>query len=144
MLKRILLLIYEVAQLLLFFILVLVSYVFKNKKLKSFLALRSPKSFYHNVTLANEAYKNKPVEIFWFHVSSAGEMEQAIPVARKLHDKLGAYFFVTYYSFSAEPFLKNFPAVIGHSGLPLDIRHIYKSLLNTLVITKIFFVRYDI
>jgi 3-deoxy-D-manno-octulosonic-acid transferase len=51
---------------------------------------------------------------------------------------------VTYYSFSADPFLKNFPATIGCSGLPLDIRCGYKKLIEAFPVTKIFFVRYDI
>lgn len=144
--------IYEIAQLMLFLLLKIINLVIKNKKLNKFLSLRSPIKFYHSINIAKENYKNLPGAtsiggqriIYWFHVSSAGEMEQAIPVARKLHEKLGVYFFVTYYSFSAEPFLKYFPAAIGFAGLPLDIRYLYKKLLAVLPITKIFFVRYDI
>ncbi|MES2614693.1 MAG: glycosyltransferase N-terminal domain-containing protein [Bdellovibrionota bacterium] len=146
MLKQIFLTFYEIAQISAFFILNFVSYFVKNKKLKLFLGLRSPKNFVANINIARNNFKSKntSTQVYWFHVSSAGEMEQAIPVARKLHEKLGVYFFVTYYSFSAEPFLKNFPAAIGFSGLPLDIRFLYKKVLNQLPVTKIFFVRYDI
>lgn len=140
---------YEIIQIVVFFILSLFSFFLFNRKLNRFLALRNPIKFFQNINKSFDKYNsllgtNKDIKIFWFHVSSAGEMEQAIPVARKLNEQLGAYFFITYYSFSAEPFLKNFPATIGYSGLPLDIRFLYKKIFKKLPISKIFFVRYDI
>ena len=139
--------IYEVVQFILYFILLPFRYF--NSKLNKFLHLRSPILFIQNIEFAKLKYAQLNLNlsdnpIFWFHVSSAGEMEQAIPIARKLHEKMGAYFFVTYYSFSAEPFLKNFPATIGIVGLPIDIHFLYKKLISSLNIKKIFFVRYDI
>ena len=155
MLKSILLSLYEFLQIILFYLAKIISIFIRHKKYLKFLDLRSPKHFYTNINISLENYtkisqeKNKsnssdPKKIMWFHVSSAGEMEQAIPVARKLNEKMGTVFFVTYYSMSAIPFLKNFPALIGSSGLPLDARFVYKKLLHTLPITNLFFVRYDI
>ena len=57
---------------------------------------------------------------------------------------MDAHFFVTYYSPSAEPFLKNFPAKIGCVGLPIDVRKYYGYAFEQLPIQKLFFVRYDI
>jgi 3-deoxy-D-manno-octulosonic-acid transferase len=139
--------IYEGAQKIIFYFLIFLSYFLKNKKYQEFCKLRSPHHFFMKIKTAHQVYlslSKKNIEIYWFHVSSAGEMEQAIPVANTLHHKKGAFFFVTYYSPSARPFLKDFPGILEHSGLPLDIRKYYKMLFKVLPIQKIFFVRYDI
>lgn len=141
--------IYEIFQRIIFFFLFLLSKVVVNKKFKRYCEIRSPKNFIHELDkiklLYQSSIKNRENNpIFWFHVASAGEMEQAIPVARKLNEKIGARFFVTYYSPSTEPFLKNFPAKIGVVGLPIDVRKFYKKVFSLFPIKKVFFVRYDI
>lgn len=140
---------YENFQKFVYLILVLLSKVIANKKFKKYCELRNPLFFINEIKQVKikrdidiSNHKNYP--IYWFHVASAGEMEQAIPVVRKLNEKLGAKFFVTYYSPSAEPFLKNFPATIGCVGLPLDVRKYYRKIFQEIPIEKMFFVRYDI
>jgi len=142
--------IYEIFQKIAYFLLIILSKIIVNKKFIRFCELRNSSFFLseikntkekiNNITKNNSDY---PI-IYWFHVASAGEMEQAIPVARKLNEKLGAHFFVTYYSPSAEPFLKNFPSKIGCVGLPIDLRKLYNILFDEVKIDKMFFVRYDI
>jgi 3-deoxy-D-manno-octulosonic-acid transferase len=140
---------YEIFQKIVYLILVLLSKIIINKKFRRYCELRNPSLFINEVKKAKIKrdifiLNNENYPIYWFHVASAGEMEQAIPVARKLNEKMGAQFFVTYYSPSAEPFLKNFPAKIGCVGLPIDVRKYYKIIFKELSIEKMFFVRYDI
>lgn len=141
---------YEFFQNITFLILTFISFFFKEKKFLRFMKLRDSKTFLSQVEKAYLEYslfKGKNTSkavLYWFHVSSAGEMEQAIPVARALHQKMGACFFVTYYSPSCEPFLKNFPAMIGAAGLPLDKRSSYQLALKKLPVSALFLVRYDI
>ena len=142
--------IYEIFQKIVYFLLIILSKIIVNKKFIRFCELRKSSFFLSEIKNTKEKINNLtknnidyPI-IYWFHVASAGEMEQAIPVARKLNEKLGAHFFVTYYSPSAEPFLKNFPAKIGCVGLPIDLRKLYNILFDEVKIDKMFFVRYDI
>ncbi|MBX9703722.1 MAG: hypothetical protein K2X39_06180, partial [Silvanigrellaceae bacterium] len=141
--------IYEIIQKLFYFFLCLVSDFSKNKRLKIFKNLRSFNDFKKEVDNSYKTFislknQHKEIEVYWVHVASAGEMEQVIPVARSLHDKLKVYFFLTFYSPSAIPFVKNFPGLIGAAGLPLDIQKNYFYLLSNLPIKKVFFVRYDL
>lgn len=140
---------YEIFQNVIFLILSFLNFFFKEKKFLRFIQLRNPRFFLVQVEEASLKYlalkkENQNQLLYWFHVSSAGEMEQAIPVARELHQKTRACFFVTYYSPSSEPFLKNFPAMIGSAGLPLDQRSSYCEALKKLPVSAIFLVRYDI
>ncbi|APJ02418.1 3-deoxy-D-manno-octulosonic acid transferase [Silvanigrella aquatica] len=140
---------YEFFQYFLYFLMLFFSKIIMHKKFKRFCELRNPSLFLNEIQnaklrIASENLSHKSFPIYWFHVASAGEMEQAIPVAKKLNDKLGARFFLTYYSPSAEPFLKNFPAIIGSAGLPVDIHKYYQKLFDNIKIEKMFFVRYDI
>ncbi|WGL61402.1 glycosyltransferase N-terminal domain-containing protein [Pigmentibacter sp. JX0631] len=133
--------IYEMCQKIILYILKIFYFFIKDKKFRRFVYLRDSEIFLKKIKdLKVESGK----EIYWFHVASAGEMEQAIPVARKLSKDLNVQFFVTYYSPSAEPFLKNFPNIIVALGLPIDIRKIYIYAIKKMNIKKIFFVRYDI
>lgn len=141
--------VYEIIQEFLYLIIKISSKLIKNKKFKRFCDLRDPFLFKREIYLAKSVLEKdikngKNYPIYWFHISSAGEMEQAIPIAQKLNDKIGSKFFVTYYSPSTEPFLKNFPNKIGCIGLPIDIQKYYKIVFENLPIDKIFFVRYDI
>lgn len=140
---------YEWIQIELFFFLYFFSKIIKQKKFLRFVHLRNPNVFKKQLKVVSHNFfnlinKNKDAQIYWFHVASAGEMEQAIPVARKLNEKLNAFFFVTYYSPSTEPFLLNFPNMIGSCGLPIDVRILYQPVFDLIPIKKIFFVRYDI
>ena len=147
---RLVFFIYEILQKIIYLLLIILSKFLVNKKFIRFCELRNSNVFLNEIKLTKEKInaeimqgKEYPI-IYWFHVASAGEMEQAIPVARKLHEKLGAQFFVTYYSPSAEPFLKNFPAKIGCVALPIDLRYLYNKMFKEINIQKMFFVRYDI
>ncbi|WP_338636257.1 3-deoxy-D-manno-octulosonic acid transferase [Spirobacillus cienkowskii] len=141
--------VYEKFQLIIYYILKFFLFFIRSKKAKRFVELRNPKLFFSSIIEAKKIIDNDvknqiEYDVFWFHVSSAGEMEQAIPVARKLSENLGVRYFLTYYSPSAEPFLNNFPYKIGYSGLPLDNKKYFNLALNSLNIKKIFFVRYDL
>ncbi len=140
---------YEMSQKYIYLLLVLFSKIVINKKFRRYCELRNPLLFLNEIKQVKvkrdiDVLNDKNYPIYWFHVASAGEMEQAIPVARKLNEKMGAQFFVTYYSPSAEPFLKNFPAKVGCVGLPIDVRKYYNVIFKEMQIKKMFFVRYDI
>lgn len=132
---------YELCQKIIFYFLRFLCLFIKDKKFKRFVYLRDSKVFQKKIL---ELKFNHNQDIYWFHVASAGEMEQAIPVARRLSTDLKVKFFVTYYSPSAEPFLKNFPEILLAIGLPIDVRKNFQCAINKLQIKKIFFVRYDI
>lgn len=142
--------IYSLLQLICFKALSILVKFLKNEAGARFVHLRSPNRFLNALDKAalnhkKNAFANgKPSPLFWIHVSSAGELEQAIPVARRLHEELDACFFVTYYSASTEPFLKNFPATLAATPLPLDLPSLYKKAFEKLPIRHLFFVRYDI
>ncbi len=141
--------IYEFFYLILINILQCINFFYHNKNLEQFLRLRSPRLFLEevfNVKQKLETLKkqNSKIDVYWFHVASAGELEQAIPVAKALHEQFGVYFFVTYYSASAEPFLKNFPNLLGSCGLPRDSKIVYLKALKIYPFKKLFFVRYDL
>lgn len=148
-LKKAFFLLYESVQKAGLFLALFFHFFYTNGKFSRFLVLRKPSSFKKCVDQAGIKFAqlqkvHKNLSIYWFHVASAGEMEQAIPVAQKLNERCGAFFFVTYYSPSTEPFLKNFPNLIGSAGLPIDLRDLYENIFSILPIKKIFFVRYDI
>ncbi len=138
--------VYEIVQKFLYILIKIIGVFIKNKKFSRFVQLRDPNNFrQHIINIKKEKFNDlKKYNIFWIHVASAGEMEQAIPVARKLTETFNAKFFVTYYSPSAEPFLKNFPNVLLSVGLPIDIRSLFYFAIKELNIKRIFFVRYDI
>ena len=141
--------VYEFIQILLINIIKFVNYFKRSEKITHFILLRNPKNFLYAVRQTSNKFKkikslNQDAKIFWFHVASAGELEQMISLAEILNEKLNAYFFITYYSASAEPFLKNIPWCLGTSGLPLDITNVYKKAYEILHFQKIFFVRYDL
>lgn len=138
--------VYEFIQKFIYLILKIFTLFVKNKKFLRFVQLRDPLFFKDQIINIKKENINviKNSNIFWIHVASAGEMEQAIPVARKLTETFNAKFFVTYYSPSAEPFLKNFPNILLAVGLPIDIRNIFNFAIRELNIKRIFFVRYDI
>ena len=81
----------------------------------------------------------------WFHVASAGELEMALPVMEELAKKRGYSLLISYYSPSAEPFLKRIPPSISFYAFPfpLDKRKNFKRLLDAVQIDAIFLVRYE-
>ncbi|WP_186646327.1 3-deoxy-D-manno-octulosonic acid transferase [Fluviispira vulneris] len=141
---------YEISQKFIYFVLNLLAKYIHSRKFKKFCEARTSHYFIKKIKETEKNYleikKNNPNDfpVYWFHVASAGEMEQAIPIARKLNLKMNAHFLLTYFSPSAEPFIKNFPALISAFSLPIDARKNYKIIFTTLPILKIFFVRYDI
>jgi 3-deoxy-D-manno-octulosonic-acid transferase len=142
-------LIYETFLKLSFFLLSLAGKLSTNQKFLRFVFLRS--SVHQAETLAalqkwnDDIRPHKPqAQVCWVHVASAGELEQIIPVMRMLHEKFCYHFFVTYFSPSAEPFLKNVPGLVAACGFPVDTRANHQKILNLLKPQHIFFVRYDI
>ena len=90
-----------------------------------------------------DAQIQKPLRKIWVHVSSAGELEQAIPPIRKLVEENLASVFLTWFSPSTEPFLKNAPFVSGVAAFPLDLRSNHRLVLDILQISDVVLVRYD-
>ncbi|NBW82541.1 hypothetical protein EBR21_12380, partial [bacterium] len=87
--------------------------------------------------------KNPNPKTYWIHVASAGELEQIIPTLRMLHNKFGVVFFLTYFSPSAKPFVKNCPGVVGATSLPFENTKAFQSAIDSLKITRLVLVRYD-
>ncbi len=110
----------------------------KGDKRSLILAGKRPSSFLQAVRQA------KPTgPTYWLHVASAGELEQAVPVARALHEGGGVGFFVTYFSPSARPFLTQMPGMVGSAPFPRDNPKLFTELLTHLGISRILIVRYD-
>lgn len=80
---------------------------------------------------------------YWVHVASAGELEQVIPILRALHEQYSVVFFLTYFSPSAIPFLKNCPGLIGATSLPWENPKHYRFAIEILNIKRLMLVRYD-
>ncbi|MEN9808921.1 MAG: hypothetical protein RLZZ488_488 [Pseudomonadota bacterium] len=80
---------------------------------------------------------------YWIHVASAGELEQVIPILKALNAKHGVVFFLTYFSPSAIPFLKNCPALLAASSLPWESKSSFRLALVELDIRRLVLVRYD-
>ena len=135
--------VYELTQSIVFFVLKILSYFLPMSfKMKKFLQFKEDDNFLLSLAYAKRKQNNKTV--FWVHVSSAGELDLFIPIAEKLHEKFGAYFFLSYYSPSALPFVKNVPYLICHCGFPKDKKVLFMKAFKSLSIKKVFFVRYDI
>ena len=89
--------------------------------------------------------------VFWLHISSAGELEQAIPICESLKETMlkrgsDAKFVVSYFSPSAKPFLNKVPSLVHSFALPLDTERSIKPLSKILGkrISAALFVRYEI
>jgi len=80
---------------------------------------------------------------YWVHVASAGELEQVIPILRTLHEKHRVCFFLTYFSPSTKPFLKNCVGLIGATSLPWEQPQLYRAAIKNLAIRRLILVRYD-
>ncbi|MCA2959277.1 MAG: hypothetical protein IOD12_03435 [Silvanigrellales bacterium] len=132
-----------------FFLVRVVGFVSDAPKLQRFIALRSRTHLAEALARVDALPVLPPsTERMWFHVASAGELEQAIPVARSLNERNGVRFVLSYFSPEAEPFLKNFPALDVAFGLPLDVRKSHQVLLRALRkkghLRHLVFVRYDL
>jgi 3-deoxy-D-manno-octulosonic-acid transferase len=118
-----------------------------NPKARIFFIERSKDHFTQQLNFARrtktEAIKHDSPTIFWLHVSSAGELEQVIPVMRALHERLSVQFFVTYFSPSTKPFLKNCPGIMGSTSLPAEDKDAYTQIIGELNISRLLLVRYD-
>lgn len=141
--------IYEALLATAFFVAKMASKVSSSTKFQRFLSLRSPAHLAETLTsLENLPPLPAPGRRIWFHVASAGELEQAIPVARSLHERHNVRFVVSYFSPEAEPFLQNFPALDLAFGLPLDKRSSHRAVLKALqkqgAVHHLVFVRYDL
>lgn len=121
-----------------------ISLISNSEKTKTFIGERSQSYFKLQITKLNELNKFKNSRVYWLHVSSAGELEQAIPVLRYLFEKHDVRFIVTYFSPSAKPFLKNVPGLMLAFCFPIDSISNHLKLLNTINISQVLLVRYDI
>lgn len=125
----------------------LLSRTARSPKVKLFFLERTEEHFngqlLHAKNIKNHKIQTHVQATFWLHVSSAGELEQVIPVMRSLHSRLSVHFFVTYFSPSTKPFLKNCPGVIGSVCLPAEDRTTYSKIFTQLHIKRLLLVRYD-
>ena len=82
----------------------------------------------------------------WFHVSSAGELEQAKPLIRMFHEKNAEEVEVvlTYFSPSAKRPAANIPGVIFSDYLPLDTAFNVKRMFDIINPDVLVFVKFDI
>jgi 3-deoxy-D-manno-octulosonic-acid transferase len=92
---------------------------------------------------AQNLKQNSQRPVYWVHVASAGELEQIIPVLRSLHERCKVVFFVTYFSPSAKPFLKNCPGVLTATSLPWEDKKLFVHAIQRLQIKRLILVRYD-
>lgn len=118
----------------------------RNEKARTFFNERRPSFWQAAINSAKQnqlALTRIPRATYWVHVASAGELEQAIPILRTLHEKYDVVFFVTYFSPSAKPFLKNCPGLIGSTSLPWENLHTYRRAIDELKIRRLILVRYD-
>jgi len=82
----------------------------------------------------------------WFHVSSAGELEQAKPLIRLFYerDKEKVEIILTYFSPSAVKPASNIPGVLFSDYLPLDTYFSTKHIFNLIDPDAVVFVKFDI
>ncbi len=88
--------------------------------------------------------KKPGTKLYWFHVASAGELEQAIPIARGLESAEHCAFLLSYTSPSAKPFLKNFPSLLCSFAHPLFDLQRLRQIHGLLQPEGVFLVRYDL
>jgi 3-deoxy-D-manno-octulosonic-acid transferase len=141
-----LLFLYELLQHLAFHVLRAFAPFLKSDKTERFVSSRLPRERKTALESAKKILKehSERKKNIWVHVASAGELEQAIPPLRSLVENNIANVFLTYYSPSTEPFLKNAPFLSGHCSFPLDIEARHRNIINTLGITDIILVRYEL
>lgn len=118
----------------------------RAEKAKTFFAERQV-AHWSSVIEKAATLKGKPHFVgsatYWVHVASAGELEQVIPILRTLHEKHRVCFFLTYFSPSTKPFLKNCVGLIGATSLPWEDPKHYRSAIESLSIRRLILVRYD-
>jgi 3-deoxy-D-manno-octulosonic-acid transferase len=102
-----------------------------EKTLADAIKAKSENPSFHNSTL------------YWVHVASAGELEQIIPILRALHERHSTCFFLTYFSPSAQSFVKNCPGLLAATSLPLEEPQAYAKAITSLKIKRLLLVRYD-
>jgi 3-deoxy-D-manno-octulosonic-acid transferase len=141
---------YESIQALIFLLARLLLPFVKNPRFQRFIRSREGSLFFDAVVAAREKLqdgsgaKPRPQPCIWVHVASVGELEQAIPPLRELVTSLQARVFLTYFSVSTEPFIKNVPGLLAAAPFPLDFRNNHRFLISTLGVSHLFLVRYDL
>ena len=87
---------------------------------------------------------NSQTNKIWFHVSSLGEYEQALPVIEKIKEKYPAYQIVlTFFSPSGYEIIKDKSPADCVSYLPIDTQNNVGKFLNIIQPATVFFVKYD-
>lgn len=117
-----------------------------RSKLRQFLATRSTRSWKTTLVqcqAAAETAAENQLQIYWFHVASAGELEQAVPLARSLLAHRPCGFVVTYTSPSAVPFLGNMPGLLVSFPHPLFDALRLLRVQAVLRPRAVFLIRYD-
>jgi 3-deoxy-D-manno-octulosonic-acid transferase len=122
-----------------------VSFIPKKKwsqKTRDFLELRDPNHWHIAVKQLQKCAAENP-NIAWIHAASAGELLQVVPLLKTLNQRHHYFFFVTYLSPEARPFLNQIPGLAASVALPLETGGAYRALLKQNIIRAFFLVRYD-
>ncbi|NBO38741.1 hypothetical protein EBU99_09170 [bacterium] len=122
--------------------------IISSEKAKIFLLERREKAWIEAIAKAAEKLNSLKTSehfpvVYWLHVASAGELEQVIPILRRLSENHGVYFFLTYFSPSAKPFTKNCPGMLNATSLPLEDMSAFTKAIQQLKIKRLLLVRYD-
>lgn len=119
----------------------------RSEKAKIFLQEREPRRVETIIAQAKYSLQTqqngKTPPVYWLHVSSAGELEQVIPILRTLHEKHSVLFFLTYFSPSTIAFTKNCPGLLATISLPLEDPRLFRKIISELKIKRLLLVRYD-
>jgi 3-deoxy-D-manno-octulosonic-acid transferase len=118
----------------------------EKSKLRQFVSSRSTTAWKETKKLCQHASDRAAAEgldLYWFHVASAGELEQAVPLARSLLAQRRCGFVVTYTSPSTEPFLPNVPGLLVSFPHPLFDEKRLQYAQKTLKPRAVFLIRYD-
>jgi 3-deoxy-D-manno-octulosonic-acid transferase len=120
---------------------------FHSEKLRQFLSFKRFSNWKQQIDLLAEKLdgkKSHPKKLLWIHVASAGELEQIIPVLTNLSENYSCHFFLTYFSPSTIPFIEKAPAVVHHSGFPVDSKKFFQYALSHIAFSGLVLVRYDV
>jgi len=80
----------------------------------------------------------------WFHISSLGEYEQALPVIEKIKEKYPSYqIILTFFSPSGYEIVKDKSPADCVTYLPIDTQNNVRKFLNIIQPATVFFVKYD-
>lgn len=111
---------------------------FGNKKAKAWLLGR--------VNWQEKLQENIPINsnLYWFHVASLGEFEQAVPIIEQVkHANPNQFVLLTFFSPSGYQVKKNYPLADYVCYLPIDSKKNAKVFISLIQAQKVFFIKYE-